>query len=83
MLKMIDGASPISLSERFPHLQSEIRSLVRQDSNFRQLNDDYGLLLRSLRDTKNHSDDDKEEIIRLKASLEFEALELLSQTKSR
>ena len=68
------------LVDRFPHLQREIRHLAERDSGFRQLNDDYELLLRSLADTSPGSVGDREELVSLKASLEVEALEKLSRT---
>jgi hypothetical protein len=80
---VIDMVSPNSLLDRFPHLQREICLLVKQDPGFRQLSTDYELLTRSLRDTRPEANDDREEIIGLKTSLEVEALEMLSQARRR
>ena len=79
---MINVASPKSMLARFPHLQREIHLLVEQDPGFRQLSHDYELLVRSLKNEEVHTPDDREEIVNLKTSLEFEALEMLSQAKS-
>jgi hypothetical protein len=75
--------SPISLNDRFPHLRKEIQFLERRDAGFRQLREDYELLLRSLEVTKPGDEGDREEMIRLKTSLEAEALEMLSQVSVR
>ena len=77
---MITHSSPMSLADRFPQLQREIRRLAEQDSGFRQLNDDYELLLRSLGDSRLGTAGDREDLISLKATLEAEALEKLSRT---
>jgi hypothetical protein len=76
---MITNSSTPSLDERFPNLQREIRRLAEHDSSFRQLNDDYELLLRSLETTGLGKVGDKEDLIYLKTSLEAEALERLSR----
>jgi hypothetical protein len=47
------------------------------------LSRDYELLVRSLKDEEVHTTDDREEIFSLKMSLEFEALEMLSQVSLR
>jgi hypothetical protein len=75
--------SPISLNDRFPHLRKEIQLLVQRNADFRQLSDDYELLLRSLEVTKPDADGDRVEMISLKTSLEAEALEMLSQIIKR
>lgn len=75
--------SPISLNDRFPHLRKEIQFLAQRDAGFRQLSDDYELLLRSLEVTKPDAEGDRVELIRLKTSLEAEALEMLSQVSVR
>jgi len=80
---MISVVSPNSLDDRFPHLQKEIRRLAQRNEGFRQLNDDYELLLRSLETTKPDAAGDRVELIRLKTSLEAEALEMLSQTSKK
>ena len=67
------------LDERFPHLRKEIRFLAQRNEGFRQLSDDYELLLRSLGVTQADAEGDRVEMIRLKTSLEAEALEILSQ----
>jgi hypothetical protein len=72
---------PKTLLERFPHLQHEISLLSERDPGFRQLSDDFELLVQSLEDPTLHAMEDKEEMISLKTSLEFEALELLSQIR--
>jgi hypothetical protein len=72
---------PKTLLERFPHLQHEISLLSERDPGFRQLSDDFELLVQSLEDPTLHAMEDKEEMIGLKTSLEFEALELLSQIR--
>jgi hypothetical protein len=78
---------PKTLLERFPHLQHEISLLSERDPGFRQLSDDFELLVQSLGDSAfqapedKEDKEDKEEMINLKASLEFEALELLSQIR--
>ena len=76
---MISVTSPNSLNDRFPHLQKEIQRLAQRNEGFRQLSDDYELLLRSLGVTKPDAEGDRAELIRLKTSLEAEALEILSQ----
>jgi len=80
---MISVISPNSLDDRFPHLQKEIRRLAQRNEGFRQLSDDYELLLRSLEVTKSDAEGDRAELIRLKTSLEAEALEILSQTSNK
>lgn len=75
--------SPISLNDRFPHLRKEIQLLAQRNADFRQLSDDYELLLRSLEVTKPDAEGDRVELIRLKTSLEAEALEMLSQVSVR
>lgn len=75
--------SPNSLNDRFPHLQKEIQRLVQRNEGFRQLSDDYALLLRSLDVTEPDTEGDKAELIGLKTSLEAEALEMLSQVSVR
>jgi hypothetical protein len=72
---------PKTLLERFPHLQHEISLLSERDPGFRQLSDDFELLVQSLGDPAFQATEDKEEMISLKTSLEFEALELLSQIR--
>ncbi len=70
--------------ERFPHLQHEISLLSERDPGFRQLSDDFELLVQSLGDPAFQATEDKkdmEEMMSLKTSLEFEALELLSQIR--
>ena len=47
------------------------------------MSEDYELLLRSLEVTKPGDEGDREEMIRLKTSLEAEALEMLSQISVR
>ena len=74
--------SPMPLVDRFPHLQREIRRLAEQDSGFRQLNDDYELLLRSLADSDRGTAGDREELVSLKTLLEAEALEKLSRASA-
>ena len=76
---MISVTSPSSLNDRFPHLQKEIQRLAQRNEGFRQLSDDYELLLQSLEVTKPDAEGDRVELIRLKTSLEAEALEILSQ----
>jgi hypothetical protein len=78
---MISVVSPNSLDDRFPHLQKEIQRLTQRNEGFRQLSDDYELLLRSLEATKPDAEGDRVELIRLKTTLEAEALEMLSQTR--
>jgi hypothetical protein len=78
---MITLTPPIFLIDRFPHLQREIRMLAEQDQEFRQLSNDYELLIQSLRDKNLQGAGDREELISLKTSLEFEALEILSQIR--
>jgi hypothetical protein len=80
---MIANSSTLSLADRFPHLQQEIRRLAELDSSFRQLNDDYELLLRSLEKTSPGGIGDKEDMLYLKTSLEAEALEKLSRKSER
>ena len=80
---MATQTTRISLTDRFPHLQHEIRHLAEQDSGFRQLFDDYELLTRSISDVDPDADGDLEEMISLKTSLEVEALEILSQAGSK
>jgi hypothetical protein len=80
---MIANSSTPSLVERFPNLQREIRRLAEHDSSFRQLNDDYELLLRSLERTSPARVGDKEDMIYLKTTLEAEALERLSRVSER
>ena len=80
--QMIANSSTLSLLERFPHLQREIRRLAEHDSSFRQLNEDYELLLRSIENSNPGSVGDKEDMISLKTSLEAEALEKLSRTST-
>jgi len=75
--------TPSSLLDRFPYWQREIRLLVEKDPGFRQLSDDYDLLLQSLNNTAADATGEREEIIGLKTSLEVEALEMLSQTRER
>jgi hypothetical protein len=79
---MIANSSTPSLADRFPHLQREIRRLAEQDSSFRQLNDDYELLLRSLENSSPGLVGDQEDMISLKTSLEAEALEKLSRASA-
>lgn len=73
---------PASLAGRFPHLEDEIRQLAANDKEFRQLADDYELLIKSLPDGRLEAKSDRDEIIELKSSLEFEALVMLSRNKS-
>ena len=80
---MNNSTLPTSLSDRFPHLQIEIQLLAERNSGFRQLSDDYDLLLRSLEVTEPGDEADREEMISLKTSLEVEALEMLSQVSVR
>ena len=80
---MTTQTSRISLTDRFPHLRHEIRHLAEQDSDFRQLFDDYELLTRSISDVDPGADGDLKEMISLKTSLEAEALEILSQAGSK
>ena len=80
---MIAHSSTLSLVDRFPHLQREIDRLAEQDSSFRQLNDDYELLLRSLEKASPGRVGDKEDMIYLKTTLEAEALERLSRVNER
>jgi len=79
---MINALTPMSLLDRFPHLKSEIRQLAKHDPEFQQLAEDYELLIRSLNDSEVQTSGDRQEIIRLKISLEFEALEVLSQSRA-
>jgi len=79
---MMANSSSISLVDRFPHLQREIRRLLDQDSGFGQLNEDYELLLRSLSDNSQFSAGDREDLVSLKTSLEAEALEKLSRSSA-
>ena len=72
-----------TLSERFPHLQREIRLMAEMDSDFRQLSDDYALLVQSLIASGGSSEGDIEELYSLKTSLEAEALEKLSQASAK
>jgi hypothetical protein len=72
---------PVSLLDRFPHLQRDICFEAKKDKGFRQLCDDYELLVRSLRTTNFQAPGDLEEMISLKTSLEVEVLERLSQTR--
>lgn len=72
---------PSSLETRFPRLLHEIHLLLEGSPEFQQLSDDYELLIESLAAGEFDSNHDKEEIIKLKASLEFEALEILLHTK--
>jgi hypothetical protein len=72
---------PKTLLERFPYLQHEISLLSKRDPGFRQLSNDFELLVQSLEDPTLHALEDKEEMISLKTSLECEALELLSQIR--
>ena len=76
---MMASTSPMPLIDRFPHLQREIRRLAEQDSGFRQLNEEYELLLRSLADKSTVAVGDREELVSLKTTLEAEALERLSR----
>jgi hypothetical protein len=80
---MISVVSPNSLDDRFPHLQKEIQRLAQRNEGFRQLSDDYELLLRSLEVTKPDAEGDRVELVRLKTSLEAEALEMLSQIRKK
>ncbi len=64
-------------------LRKEIQLLAQRNADFRQLSDDYELLLRSLEVTKPDAEGDRVELIRLKTSLEAEALEMLSQVSVR
>jgi hypothetical protein len=73
------NTSLIPLIDRFPHLQREIQRLFAHDSGFRQLNEDYELLLRSLVDSSQDDGGDREELVSLKTTLEAEALERLSR----
>ena len=72
----------MSLTNRFPHLQKEIRHLAEEDPGFRQLFEDYELLTRSIGNVIQDAGEDLEEMISLKTSLEVEALEILSQADS-
>lgn len=67
-----------SLAERFPYMRREIRILLDSDSEFMQLAEDYESLIQLLSHKLPETDSDREELIQLKASLEFEALEKLS-----
>ena len=78
---MVLKRMPSSLETRFPRLQHEIRLLLEGNSEFQQLSDDYELLIESLAAAEFGSNHDREEILKLKASLEFEALEKLLHTK--
>ena len=80
---MTSVISPNSLNDRFPHLQKEIQRLAQRNEGFRQLSDDYALLVRSLDVTKPDAEGDRVELIRLKTSLEAEALEILSQFRKK
>ena len=71
------------LVERFPHLRDEINHLLECDLEFSQLSDDYELLIRTLSDQSLKAEKDREEIIALKGSLEFEVLERLTQAQWR
>jgi len=77
---MMTNSLAMPLVDRFPHLHREIRSLSEMDSDFRQLNDDYELLLRSLADSSLGTGRDREELVSLKTALEAEVLERLSRT---
>jgi len=79
---MVNQTTRLSLADRFPHLQQEIRHLAEQDAGFRQLFDDYEFLTRSISDTDPVAESDLEEMISLKTSLEVEALEILSQVSA-
>lgn len=72
---------PASLADRFPHLEKEIRQLAENDRRFRQLTEDYELLIRSLPGGRLEAKSDRDEIIELKSSLEFEALVRLTENK--
>ena len=71
------------LVERFPHLEPDIRGLAKTDSSFVQLCDEYRLLIRSIEDVDQEANGDRKELQELKAVLELEALELLSQLHGR
>lgn len=72
----------VSLVRRFPHLEREIRQQAEIDSTFRQLAEDYELLIRSLPEERLKAKSDRDELIELKSSLEFEALVRLSRKKN-
>jgi len=71
-----------SLINRFPHLRHEIHFLTEADPVFQQLIDDYELLTRSIQNIGAETDQDRQEMISLKAQLEVEALEILSRSIS-
>ena len=71
-----------ALVKRFPHLRGEIDHLIERDLEFSQLSDDYELLIRALSDQSPNADQNREEIITLKDSLEFEVLERLTLVRS-
>ena len=71
-----------SLEKRFPRLRREIRLLLEGDRDFQQLSEDYELLIDSLAGGEFESFRDREEIVGLKSSLEFEALEILMHTRT-
>jgi hypothetical protein len=77
---MIEAKTTNSLLDRFPHLRREIHLLLRRNSGFKQLNEDYALLIRSLSNSQFEAEGDREEMVNLKKALELEALELLTQT---
>ena len=72
-----------ALAERFPHLRRDLAKLVEQDLEFRQLSEDYDLLIRTLSDRTLTGEKDREEIIALKKSLELEVLDRLSYLRPR
>lgn len=71
-----------SLTQRFPHLEREIRQQAEIDNTFRQLAEDYELLMRALPKERFKTESDRDELIELKSSLEFEALVRLSKNKA-
>ena len=80
---MAGHANHNALAERFPHLRHAIDHLAEQDPGFRQLSEDYDLLIRTLSDHALTVEKDREEIIALKSSLELEALDRLSHLQVR
>lgn len=78
---MVGKTATRALAERFPHLEGEIDYLFKRNPDFSQLCDDYELLICTLSGRSLKEDQEREELIALKGSLEFEVLELLSQVR--
>ena len=71
-----------ALAERFPHLWREIDELAATNPEFRQLSEDYDLLVRTLSSQALTKEEDREEIIELKSSLELEVLDRISHLRA-